>query len=72
MEQHMFSYMNQRFGLKQLIIENIASLLRAVGNYAEKDNDVAVFQKIVSNDIDVCLSCGATVAVHHVTAYSGA
>ena len=52
MEQHMFSYMNQRFGLKQLIIENIASLLRAVGNYAEKDNDVAVFQKIVSNDID--------------------
>jgi Ca2+-binding EF-hand superfamily protein len=52
MEQHMYSYMNHRFGLKQLIIENVAAVLRGVGTYAQKDNDVAVFQKIINNDID--------------------
>jgi Ca2+-binding EF-hand superfamily protein len=52
MEQHLYSYMNKRFGLKNLIVENVCAVLRALQTFSSKDNDIAVFQKILANEID--------------------
>lgn len=52
MEQHMYTYLNQRYGLKSLIIEYASSIIRAVNKYQATDNDVAVFGRILRNEID--------------------
>lgn len=52
MEQHMYAYLNQKFGLKSLIIEWAGSLIQGIKNYAYEDNDVAVFGKILKNECD--------------------
>ena len=52
MEQHMYTFLNQRYGLKSLIIEHASAVIKAVNKYHEIDNDVAVFGKILRNEID--------------------
>lgn len=41
-----------RFGLKDLIVDNASAVIKAVDKYSPQDNDVAVFGKILKNDID--------------------
>ena len=48
----MYTFLNQRYGLKHIIIENASAVLKAVERYAGVDNDVAVFAKILHNEID--------------------
>ena len=52
MEQHMYTFLNQRYGLKSLIIEHASAVIKAVNKYHEIDNDVAVFGKILRNEVD--------------------
>jgi len=52
MEQHMYTYLNQRYGLKHLILEWATAIIQGVKKYAAEDNDVAVFGKILRNEID--------------------
>ena len=52
MEQHMYTFLNQKYGLKNLIIEWAGSLIAGIKNYAYEDNDVAVFGKILKNECD--------------------
>jgi hypothetical protein len=52
MEQHLYTYLNQKYGLKSLIIEWASAVMAAVKKYADDDNDVAVFGKILRNEID--------------------
>jgi len=52
MEQHMYTYLNQKYGLRSLIVEHATSIVKAMHMYAEKDNDVAVFQQVYENKID--------------------
>merc|ERR1719183_1068100 len=52
MEQHLYTYLNQKYGLKSLIIEWASAVMAAVKKYADEDNDVAVFGKILRNEID--------------------
>ena len=52
MEQHMYTFLNQKYGLKNLIIEWAGSLITGIKNYAYEDNDVAVFGKILKNECD--------------------
>jgi cell division septum initiation protein DivIVA len=52
MEQHMYTFLNQRYGLKSLIIEHASAVIKGVNKYSELDNDVAVFGKILRNEID--------------------
>ncbi len=33
MEQYLYTYLNQKYGLRQLIIENLQSILNAVKNF---------------------------------------
>ncbi|CAD8115598.1 unnamed protein product [Paramecium primaurelia] len=52
MEQHMYSFLNQKYGLKSLIIEWATSIINALKKYSAEDNDVAVFGKILRNECD--------------------
>lgn len=52
MEQHMYTYLNQRYGLKEIIQEYAVAIVQAVRRYATADNDVAVFGKVLRNEVD--------------------
>ncbi|CAD8202164.1 unnamed protein product [Paramecium pentaurelia] len=52
MEQHMYTFLNQKYGLKNLIIEWATSIINSLKKYAAEDNDIAVFGKILRNECD--------------------
>eukprot|EP00826_Nyctotherus_ovalis_P048786 TRINITY_DN5782_c0_g1_i14.p1 TRINITY_DN5782_c0_g1~~TRINITY_DN5782_c0_g1_i14.p1 ORF type:complete len:640 (+),score=99.30 TRINITY_DN5782_c0_g1_i14:126-2045(+) len=52
MEQYMYSYLNQRYGLKSLIIEWTAAIVSGIKAYYTKDCDVQLFWKILRNECD--------------------
>lgn len=52
MEQYMYTYLNQRYGLKSLIIEWVAAIINGIKTYLKQDHDVALFGKILKNECD--------------------
>lgn len=52
LEQHMYTYLNQRYGLRSLILSYAAAIIRGVNTYSQADNDVRVFGCILRNEID--------------------
>ncbi|CAD8162010.1 unnamed protein product [Paramecium pentaurelia] len=52
MEQHMYTFLNQKYGLKSLILEWVSCIINALKRYGNEDNDVAVFGKILRNECD--------------------
>ncbi|EEH11761.1 EF hand protein, putative (macronuclear) [Tetrahymena thermophila SB210] len=52
MEQHMYTYLNQKYGLKNLIMEWAAAIINGIRNFVSDDNDIAVFGKILKNECD--------------------
>ena len=43
----MYTYLNQKYGLKNLIIEWAASIINGIKTYLKDDHDVALFGKIL-------------------------
>ena len=52
MEQYMYTYLNQKYGLKNLIIEWAAAIITGIKTYSKEDHDVALFGKILRNECD--------------------
>jgi len=52
MEQYMYTYLNQRYGLKNLIIEWAAAIISGIKKFSKEDHDVALFGKILRNECD--------------------
>jgi hypothetical protein len=52
MEQHMYNYLNTKYGLKNLILDWASSIVSSIKKHSSKDNDVAVFGKILKNECD--------------------
>jgi hypothetical protein len=52
MEQHMYTFLNTKYGLKSLIIEWAGALINGIKRFNGEDNDVAVFGKILRNECD--------------------
>ncbi len=52
MEQHIYTFLNHRYGLRQLVVDWAHSIKRAIAEHETADNDVAVFARIVRNEID--------------------
>ena len=52
MEKHMYTFLNQKYGLKGLIIEWASAIIAGIKKYSAEDNDVAVFGKILRNECD--------------------
>jgi Ca2+-binding EF-hand superfamily protein len=52
MEQHLYTYLNQKYGLKNLILEWASAIIQAIKKFSAEDNSVAVFGKILRNEVD--------------------
>lgn len=52
LEQFMYTYLNQKYGLKPLIVEWAAAIINAVKTYIREEHDVALFAKILKNECD--------------------
>ncbi len=52
MEQFMYTYLNQRYGLKSLIIEWVAAIINGIKRFLKEDHDVALFGKILKSECD--------------------
>ncbi|CAD8059725.1 unnamed protein product [Paramecium sonneborni] len=51
-EQHMYTYLYCKYGLKNLALEWVACIINAIQKYANEDNDVSVFALILKNNLD--------------------
>jgi hypothetical protein len=52
MSAHMFTFLNQRYGLKQICIEQAKLILKALQQYMNEDPDVSLFAKILDHKVD--------------------
>ena len=52
MEQFMYTYLNQKYGLKTLIVEWAGSIIAGVKTYLRQDHAVTLFAKILKNECD--------------------
>ncbi|KAL9655035.1 hypothetical protein ABK040_008818 [Willaertia magna] len=52
MEQHLYTFLNQKYGLKPLIYDWATTITHALKKFAKEDNDVNTFGKILRNEID--------------------
>ena len=52
MEQHMYTYLNYKYGLKNLIIEWAVSIINAIKSFSTEDSQVLLFGKILKNEIE--------------------
>lgn len=52
MEQHLYSYLWQKYGLKQIVADQAHALIHGVKHRSAEDNDIAVFGKILRSEVD--------------------
>ena len=52
MEQYMYTYLNQKYGLKSLIVEWAAAIINGVRTFIKEDHDITLFEKIIKNECD--------------------
>jgi hypothetical protein len=52
MEQYMYTYLNQKYGLRNLIIEWAAAIINGIKKYSKEDHTVSLFGKILRNEWD--------------------
>ena len=52
MEQFMYTYLNQKYGLKSLVVDWASAMLSGVKHYSQEDHDVVLFDKILRNECD--------------------
>jgi len=48
----MYTFLNQRYGLKTLIIEWAAAIIAGIKQYSKEDHEIALFGKILRNECD--------------------
>lgn len=46
----MYTYLNQKYGLRSLIIEYASAIIRAANKFADTDTDVKVFVRILRSE----------------------
>jgi len=51
MEQHLYAYLRQRYHLKAAIQDWTAAIFKAIQKFAKRENEVAVFGKILQNTV---------------------
>jgi hypothetical protein len=52
MEAHMYTFLNQKYGLKKLTFEWASAIIDAIAKYKDRDNEICVFQNILKNQCD--------------------
>ncbi|KAF4322737.1 hypothetical protein BBO99_00003024 [Phytophthora kernoviae] len=51
-EQHLYTYLNTRFGLPKLIVDYASAVWKAAEHFARRENDAAVFVALLRNRLD--------------------
>ena len=51
MEQHMYTFLNHKYGLKSIIIEWATNIINGIRNFSAEDTEVLLFGKILRNDV---------------------
>ena len=52
MEQHMYRYLNQKFGLKSLTIEYASAIINGLKEYSKKDMNIKLFGMLLKNEVE--------------------
>ena len=52
MEQFIYTYMNQKYGLKSLLVEQVVAMVNGIVIYSQEDHDVCLFAKILRSECD--------------------
>ena len=52
MEQYLYYYLNNKYGLKNLVIEYASSIIQGIRDFSKKNSEVLLFAKILRNEIE--------------------
>ena len=52
MEQHMYTYLNQKYGLKSIIIDWASNIINGIKVFSSEDSEICLFGKILRNEIE--------------------
>lgn len=52
LEQHLYTYLNHKYGLKNIIIEKAYKIIGAIKNFTQSNSRVCLFGKMLRNEID--------------------
>ena len=52
MEQFLYHYLNNKYGLKNLVIEYASSIIQGIRDFSKKNSEVMLFGKILRNEIE--------------------
>ena len=52
MEQFLYQYLNNKYGLKNLVIEYASSIIQGIKEFSKKNSEVLLFGKILRNEIE--------------------
>ena len=52
MEQYLYTYLNQKYGLKSIVIEQAKAIINAVNTFHQVDHDVHFFEMVLKHNID--------------------
>lgn len=52
MEQYLYTYLNQKYGLKTLIIEWASTVIQGIKTYLRDDHQITLFAKILKNECE--------------------
>jgi hypothetical protein len=52
MEMHTYRVMEKKYGLRSLAAEHTGALLTAIQRYSSQDNDILLFMKVFSNEVE--------------------
>ena len=52
LEQHMYTYLNNKYGLKNLTIEWATSIIKGIKQHSQSNPEICLFGKILRNDIE--------------------
>ena len=52
LEQHMYSYFNKKYGLKNLIIEYASAIINGIKKFSKENSEVCLFGKILRNELE--------------------
>ena len=52
LEQHMYTYLNHKYGLKNLIIEWANAIIQGIRKYSKQNSEILLFAKIMRNEIE--------------------
>jgi hypothetical protein len=52
MEEYMYIYLNQKYGLKNMVIEWATNIINGIRTFSSEDTEISLFGKILQNELE--------------------